>query len=137
MGSLSLMMNIELPGIKATATVKTASDPQSPSTLRPIAQRIRETLGQVNSPRAIAAHLHRLAFEKSPQRIWQGFLGRRHIMVTTWARAGLYEVDLGLGARVRYADGVFVTHHGRFGLDQRGTSTLSSLSILRQQYLLD
>jgi hypothetical protein len=27
-------------------------------------------------------------------------------MVTTWARAGLYDVDFGLGSRIRYADGV-------------------------------
>lgn len=26
--------------------------------------------------------------------------------MTTWARAGLYDVDFGLGSRVRYADGV-------------------------------
>jgi hypothetical protein len=26
--------------------------------------------------------------------------------VTTWARAGIYDVDFGLGSRVRYADGV-------------------------------
>ena len=26
--------------------------------------------------------------------------------MTTWARAGIYEVDFGLGSAVRYADGV-------------------------------
>lgn len=26
--------------------------------------------------------------------------------MTTWARAGIYDIDFGLGSRIRYADGV-------------------------------
>lgn len=33
-------------------------------------------------------------------------MGRRHILVTTWARAGIYDVDFGLGSSIRYVDGV-------------------------------
>jgi hypothetical protein len=95
-GSPTMMLNIEM----------AASDVASPQTLRQIAHRIRETVLTVNAPQQLAAHLHSIAYEKSPQRIWQGFLGRRHIMVTTWARAGLYDLDFGLGSRIRYADGV-------------------------------
>ncbi|KAH8423991.1 uncharacterized protein LDX57_001746 [Aspergillus melleus] len=106
MGSPTIMMNVEMTGHEATASAS------QPGSLRRIAQRIRETIGQVSRADAVAAHLHSLAYEKSPQRIWQGFLGRRHIMVTPWARAGLYEIDLGLGSGVRYADGVLPAMDG-------------------------
>jgi hypothetical protein len=95
-GSPTMMINIEI----------SASDVASGKSLGSIARRIRETVSTVNNPQRLAAHLHSIAYEKSPQRIWQGFLGQRHIMVTTWARAGIYDVDFGLGSRIRYADGV-------------------------------
>lgn len=74
--------------------------------LRSIARRIRSVIRECSDAAKIGCHLHALAFEKSPQRIWQAFLGRKHILVTSWARAGTYEVDFGLGSAVRYADGV-------------------------------
>jgi hypothetical protein len=95
-GSPTMMLNIEM----------SASDVASRKSLGSIAQRIRQTVSTVNNPNQLAAHLHSIAYERSPQRIWQGFLGQRHIMVTTWARAGIYDVDFGLGSRIRYADGV-------------------------------
>jgi hypothetical protein len=95
-GSPTMMLNIEM----------SASDVASEQSLGSIARRIRETVMTVSNPKRLAAHLHSIAYEKSPQRIWQGFLGQRHIMVTTWARAGIYDVDFGLGSRIRYADGV-------------------------------
>lgn len=95
-GSPTMMLNIEM----------SASDASSSQALGQIARRIRETVLAVNDPQQLAAHLHTIAYEKSPQRIWQGFLGQRHIMVTTWARAGIYDIDFGFGSRIRYADGV-------------------------------
>lgn len=96
MGSPTMMLNIEM----------AASNVASGRALGSIAQRIRETILQVNNSQRLAAHLHSIAYEKSPQRIWQAFLGRRHILVTTWARAGIYDIEFGLGSRIRYADGV-------------------------------
>lgn len=95
-GSPMIMLNVEM----------AASHVASGRTLRPIANRIRETISTVNDSQRLAAHLHSIAYEKSPQRIWQAFLGQRHTLVTTWARAGLYDVEFGLGSRVRYVDGV-------------------------------
>jgi hypothetical protein len=95
-GSPTMMLNIEMP----------ATEIASGKALPSIAHRIRSTISTVNNPQRLASHLHSIAFEESPQRIWQAFLGRRHILVTTWARAGLYNVDFGLGSRIRYADGV-------------------------------
>src|SRR5690242_2184928 len=74
-GSPIIMLNIEM----------AASQVASGSALGDIALRIRERLSTVNDPQRLAAHLHSIAYEKSPQRIWQAFLGQRHILVTTWA----------------------------------------------------
>ncbi|KAL5359803.1 transferase family-domain-containing protein [Aspergillus floccosus] len=93
LGTPILMVDVEMHGKDVAAT----------TALRPIAQRIRNTIQQVSDPDLLGAHLHSVAFESTPQRIWQGFLGRRHIMVTTWARAGLYEVDFGWGP-ARYVE---------------------------------
>ncbi|PWY92546.1 hypothetical protein BO70DRAFT_357672 [Aspergillus heteromorphus CBS 117.55] len=124
LGNANVMVNVEMTGAEMTTTTTTTTTTadskgqQQPhgnlpttAALPPIAQRIRQTLTRVRDPTLLAAHLHRLAYESSPQRIWQGFLGRRHIMVTTWARAGLYEVDFGLGP-LRYADGILANLDG-------------------------
>jgi hypothetical protein len=96
-GSPIILVNVELSG-------RTAS-----SSLPPVAQKIRETISSVK-PSDLSAHLHAVSFEKTPQRLWQAFLGRRHILVTTWARAGLYDVDFfrsgGDSSGIRYADGL-------------------------------
>ncbi|PYI07498.1 transferase family protein [Aspergillus sclerotiicarbonarius CBS 121057] len=112
MGSLAVMVNVEMAGADVTTTAK--SDGKETAVLPPIAQRIRQTLSRVRDPALLAAHLHSLAYETSPQRIWQGFLGTRHVMTTTWARAGLYEVDFGLGPHptARYADGILANLDG-------------------------
>jgi hypothetical protein len=102
MGSPIIMINAELPGttVAGTASVKTIP-------MWPLAKCIRETIVKVADKTHLAAHLHSVAYEKSPQRIWQAFLGRRHILVTSWARAGLYDIDFGLGGEgISYADGV-------------------------------
>ncbi|KAH6967972.1 transferase family protein [Ilyonectria sp. MPI-CAGE-AT-0026] len=104
-GSPVLMINVEMSGAEVAATTESGENEKS-TVLQPIAQRVRETIRNVGQSAHLAAHLHRLAYEKSPQRLWQAFLGRRHILVTSWARAGMYEVDFGLGSRIRYADGV-------------------------------
>jgi hypothetical protein len=77
-----------------------------------IVRRIRETLIETSNPANLAAHPHSVAYEKSPQRLWQAFLGRRHILVTTWACAGIYDVDFGLGSGIRYADAVLPAMDG-------------------------
>ncbi|KAK6844247.1 Transferase [Apiospora arundinis] len=57
-----------------------------------LARRLRQTLQQF-TPDAVAALLHESAFEASPQRLWRGFLGPRHLIVTSWLRTRLYDVD--------------------------------------------
>jgi hypothetical protein len=98
-GSPIIMINIEMAASRVAATQ------DNKVILPPITKCIRETLVKGSDGDGLAAHLHGVAYEKSPQRIWHGFLGSRHTMVTTWARAGIYELDFGFGASVRYADG--------------------------------
>lgn len=95
-----------------TAISLTGSEVSAPQNLPLIAQRIRQILSVITRRENLAAHLHSVAYEQSPQRIWQAFLGQRHILVTTWGRAGIYEVDFGCGADIRYAEGVMPSLDG-------------------------
>jgi hypothetical protein len=70
-------------------------------TLGETASRIRETMDEF-TPDAMQAMLHDAAFEVSPQRLWQGFLGTQHTLVTSWLRLRLYDVDFVGGCRPRY-----------------------------------
>ncbi|KAJ5925241.1 transferase family protein [Penicillium verhagenii] len=108
-GSPSLMVNIEMTGSELAS-----SEIPPTERIRSISQKVRKTINQMIRPAAIAAHLHSLAFETSPQRIWQAFLGSRHLLVTSWARAGVYDVDFGLNEspRIRFTEGVIADLDG-------------------------
>ena len=60
---------------------------------------IRSTLSQF-TPEAVSAYLHDAAYELSPQRLWQAFLGSQHTIVTSWTQMKAYEIRFG-----RVADG--------------------------------
>lgn len=47
------------------------------------------------TPEAVAGHVAEKMQEQSPQRLWQAFLGRRHLLVTSWIHTRLYEVEFG------------------------------------------
>lgn len=67
-----------------------------------LSTKIRDTVS-LFTPDKIGAMLHDAAHEVSPQRLWQAFIGNRHVLVTSWLRSGLYEVDFqGAGKRPRY-----------------------------------
>ncbi|OJD28715.1 transferase family protein [Diplodia corticola] len=53
------------------------------------------------TPAAVAGHLAGKLQEQSPQRLWQAFLGRSHLLVTSWIHTRLYDVDFGGGSRPR------------------------------------
>lgn len=72
------------------------------SSLGTMASRVRETVLQF-TPAAMGAILHDAAHEISPQRLWQGFLGSHHTLVTSWLRLQLYSVNFdGSDCRPRY-----------------------------------
>jgi Transferase family len=82
----------------------------SPPSLFELAQTIRKTLA-IFTPEAVANHLHDVAFEVAPQRIWRACLGREHVLLTTWVHAGVYEVDFGCGGP-RYVEAVMPSCDG-------------------------
>lgn len=71
----------------------------SASLIGRIAAAIRSTLSQF-TPEATSAYLHDAAYEVSPQRLWQAFLGSQHTIVTSWTQMEAYEIRFG-----RVADG--------------------------------
>ncbi|KAI0802190.1 transferase [Xylaria sp. FL0064] len=81
-------------------TAKTGADAVT-STIGAVAGAIRHTLS-LFTPQAVSDYIYHTAHEVSPQRIWQGFLGSRHVLVTSWARAHAYEVDFGGTGVARY-----------------------------------
>ncbi|KAK8029820.1 transferase family protein [Apiospora rasikravindrae] len=42
----------------------------------------------------------------------EAFLSQRHILVTAWARGGIYDVDFGFRSRILYADAVLPVMDG-------------------------
>ncbi|KAF9884066.1 hypothetical protein FE257_002355 [Aspergillus nanangensis] len=110
MGSPTFMVNVEMTGKEVTAETP-AGQPATAAALGLVAQRFRQTICQSGNPDLLAAYLHTVAFETCPQRIWQGFLGRRHTMVTSWVRAGVYDVDFGWGP-ARYVDAILANLDG-------------------------
>ncbi|MCJ1478959.1 hypothetical protein MMC13_007643 [Lambiella insularis] len=62
------------------------------SQLNVTAKRIRDTLGLFDAA-ALGAVLHEAVFQENPQRYWNGFLGRRDVLVTSWARLEAYTVN--------------------------------------------
>ncbi|KAE8409552.1 transferase family-domain-containing protein [Aspergillus pseudonomiae] len=76
------------------------------SSLGENASRIREVMQQF-TPDTLGAMLYDAGMEVAPQRLWQGFMGTKHTLVTSWLRLGVYEVDFGgHGLRPRYVHAV-------------------------------
>ncbi|PSR85803.1 transferase [Coniella lustricola] len=71
-----------------------ADDQNSNSNLGDIVRRMRNTMAQF-TPQAVGAYMYDAAHEVCPQRLWQAFVGSRFVLVTSWARAGAYDVDFG------------------------------------------
>ena len=71
-----------------------------------IASQIRGTM-RLFTPDAMGAMLHDAAYEVSPQRLWQAFLGTQHTLVTSWLRLKVYQVDwVGSKDQPRYVHAV-------------------------------
>ncbi|KAI0846174.1 transferase family protein [Daldinia vernicosa] len=78
----------------------------STATIGSIAGSIRQTMS-LFTPDAVSAYIHDAAYEVSPQRLWQAFLGSQHTLVTSWVRAQAYEVDFCATHKLaRYVQGV-------------------------------
>lgn len=71
-----------------------------------IATAIRETIS-LFTPEKMGAILHDAAYEISPQRLWQAFLGKQHTLVTSWMHLRVYDIVFeGQGQQPRYVQAV-------------------------------
>ncbi|KFY21903.1 hypothetical protein V493_07020 [Pseudogymnoascus sp. VKM F-4281 (FW-2241)] len=84
--------------------IRSSGNEASAVNLGPMASAIRETVTMFTSEK-MGAMLHDAAFERSPQRLWQAFLGNHHTLVTSWLRLNVYGVDFGGGVS-RYVHAV-------------------------------
>ncbi|MCJ1399848.1 hypothetical protein MMC11_003051 [Xylographa trunciseda] len=81
-GSPLLLARVSSPGKEACDAGRLAAT----------ATQMRDTLGAFDR-QALGAILHDTMFQESPQRVWNGFLGIRDVIVTSWARLGAYEIS--------------------------------------------
>lgn len=102
---------------------------------------IRQTM-QLFTCNKIGAMLHDAAYEVSPQRLWQAFLGSRHTLVTSWLRLDVYQVDFVRSRqRPRYVHAVMPKMDGCLqvmdpGLDDGGIDIALHLDAEAMQRLL-
>lgn len=86
--------------------VKASGASACASSVGQIASQIRETMLWF-TPDAMGALLHDAAYEVSPQRLWQAFLGTQHTLVTSWLWLKVYQVDfVGSKQQPRYVHAV-------------------------------
>ena len=92
-GSTMFISHVATP----VSTFSTPHD-KSPISQRstPRAPQLRHTLEKFTLS-AISDLLFCLDNEPIPQRIWQAFCGKRHTLVTSWLRLGIWEIDFGNG----------------------------------------
>lgn len=106
LGSPIIMIDVAMEASKACQT-----------DLAPLASAIRSTVSQIQ-PEGLQAHLHSVAYEDAPQRLWQAFLGERHILVTSWVQTPVYSLDFGTGVTPRYVEAIIPDMDGNIQLKQ-------------------
>jgi hypothetical protein len=107
LGDRFLGSPILLTAIKASGREACAEDSSAE-----LAARVRRTVAEF-TPDAVAAHFHDKAFDQYPQRLWQTFLGSRHLLTTSWIRTEVYSIDFGRGVP-RYVEAVMPKMDGLF-----------------------
>ena len=103
----------------------TAAEVAGSAMLAPLASAIRATNASF-TPTTIGAHLHDLAYEVNPQRIWRAFVGRRHTLVTSWLTNDPYGIDFGAGTAPRFVDGLMPNIDGCVHVMEAAPSTAGS-----------
>eukprot|EP01087_Luapelamoeba_hula_P025261 TRINITY_DN9942_c0_g1_i1.p1 TRINITY_DN9942_c0_g1~~TRINITY_DN9942_c0_g1_i1.p1 ORF type:complete len:616 (-),score=70.55 TRINITY_DN9942_c0_g1_i1:26-1873(-) len=116
-GSPIIISHVSKQSIPSTSTTV-------PLTLGAIALAIRTTLLQFNGD-AVSALLYEARHEVCPQRLWQAFCGRRHTLVTSWLRLGIYDdVSFGTGVAPRFVDAVMPAIDGIMQVMESGPKNM-------------
>jgi hypothetical protein len=74
------------------------------------------------TPSNLGAFLHDKAYEATPQRIWNAFLGKCNTIVTSWLRLGVYQMDFGGGSTPRYVEAIMPSVDGCIQIMESGVS---------------
>ncbi|KAI1330964.1 transferase [Xylariaceae sp. FL0255] len=102
-----------------------------------VAGSIRKMMARF-TPTAVSDYLYDAAHEVSPQRLWQAFLGSRHVLVTSWARSRAYEVDFfGTGTLPRYVQSQMPLMDGLLQLIDVGETGDFDISLALEKGVMD
>ncbi|KAJ7034129.1 hypothetical protein C8F04DRAFT_1183418 [Mycena alexandri] len=101
---------------RASATSKTS--------LPQLARTIRGTLTPF-TPHRVGALQYEMAFDVDARRMWAEFIGRRNVILTSWLRLGLYEIDFGAG-RPRFVHGIIPATDGLMQVMEVGPARSSA-----------
>lgn len=67
------------------------------------AAEIRSILSKFDAS-TLAAYLHSAAYEASAQRLWQAFLGKWHILATSWVHSNVPDLEFGFESPLGYVE---------------------------------
>jgi hypothetical protein len=103
--TFGLRTRLDLPARFLGSPLRQIAVPGNPSlSSSSLSRSIRSTLQRLDDTKACSALLHDLAYDTTGQNIWATFLGRRHLLCTSWTRLGVYDVDFGCGSKPEYVD---------------------------------
>ncbi|KAG7570955.1 hypothetical protein FFLO_01049 [Filobasidium floriforme] len=103
--TFGLRTRLDLPARFLGSPLRQIAVPGNPSlSSSSLSRSIRSTLQRLDDQKACSALLHDLAYDTTGQNIWATFLGRRHLLCTSWTRLGVYDVDFGCGSKPEYVD---------------------------------
>lgn len=85
------------------------------------ASKIRSTLSKFN-PTTMPALIHHYVHQKYAQRYWNTFLGKRHVLFTSWHRQDIYGINFGAGSTARYIETVMPNMDGCLQIMEAGGS---------------
>jgi hypothetical protein len=125
--TFGLRTRLDLPARFLGSPLRQIAVPGNPSlSSSSLSRSIRSTLQRLDDKKACSALLHDLAYDTTGQNIWATFLGRRHLLCTSWTRLGVYDVDFGCGSKPEYVDAFMPASDGLLQIMEARPSTTAT-----------
>lgn len=125
--TFGLRTRLDLPARFLGSPLRQIAVPGNPSLPNSsLSRSIRSTLQRLDDKKACSALLHDLAYDTTGQNIWATFLGRRHLLCTSWTRLGVYDVDFGCGRKPEYVDAFMPASDGLLQVMEARPSTTAT-----------
>ncbi|KAL3466187.1 hypothetical protein BJX64DRAFT_284763 [Aspergillus heterothallicus] len=112
LGSPILSASVRMSGSDASGRVGSKSG--TPET-GPVAAKIHSALALYDTD-GVEARLHDPCFECARQRFWEGYLGARPVIFSSWAHLGMYGVNFGSEERARHIEVCMPEQNGMVSL---------------------